>query len=425
MGQRESNDFFRASKSSIKFGRGLVVFLTVVGIGVPSSVSFASARNGAIAYDPIVGKQLSKSSTSASFNARSIGSQINVVLPSGVLDATEPSGQAPPGPNSFPGNLQSYVTDFSGTSLPLGWHVFTGSPAGDPSAQWGEGHVVVGGGLLQLNAFQDPLYHNSWVTGGLCQCGVARTYGSYFVRSRLTGPGPTLVELLWPRAGWPPEIDFNETYGTTGGSMATDHYTVSNFQIHRTVHIDMTQWHTWGVIWTPTIITYTVDGSVWGTVVDTAAIPNQAMTLDLQQQTWCGQGWACPSIRQSTLIDWVAEYTPSVYQSSVVGPFKNGSTSLSPSLQSQIMTLASRIRVNGNPLVTLAGFGDSLAPTAKNASIGRSRASAVERFLRSQLSRFGLRSIKIVASKGTNGLLATRASPSRTTNLHKVIVSIN
>ena len=26
----------------------------------------------------------------------------------------------------------------------------------------------------------------------------------------------------------------------------------------------MTQWHTWGVIWTPTSITYTVDGSVWG-----------------------------------------------------------------------------------------------------------------------------------------------------------------
>jgi beta-glucanase (GH16 family) len=154
--------------------------------------------------------------------------------------------------------------------------------------------VTVGGGLLDLNAWQDPAYNNEWVTGGLCQCGVSHTYGAYFVRSRETGAGPTVVELLWPVAKvWPPEIDFNETDGTTGHTSATVHYLNSSSFDQRKLTIDMTQWHTWGVIWTPSTVTYTVDGQVWGQVDVASEIPNQAMTLDLTQQTWCS--WASPA----------------------------------------------------------------------------------------------------------------------------------
>jgi len=217
---------------------------------------------------------------------------------------------APPSANALTGFTQSYVNDFSGSSLPAGWDVYTGSPGSDPGAQWGSAHVVVSNGLLSLNAWQDPGYNNSWVTGGLCQCGLARTYGAYFVRSRLTGTGPTGVMLLWPTAPvWPPEIDFNETNGQTSGTSATVHFGSTNKQDQRKLSIDMTQWHTWGVIWTPASITYTVDGKVWGTVTNTSEIPNQPMTLDLQQQTWCGSGWACPSSPQSMSVDWVAEYS--------------------------------------------------------------------------------------------------------------------
>ena len=113
-------------------------------------------------------------------------------------------------------------------------------------------HVEVNGGLLQLNAWRDPAYGGEWVTGGVCQCQVTNTYGAYFVRSRMTGAGPTQVELLWPASGWPPEIDFDETYGPVTSSMGTLHYTSNNSEIHNVVNVDMTQWHTWGVIWTPT-----------------------------------------------------------------------------------------------------------------------------------------------------------------------------
>jgi beta-glucanase (GH16 family) len=233
--------------------------------------------------------------------------------PTTTASTAEPSGQAPPGPDALAGYTQSYVSDFTGTTLPAGWGAYSGKPGGDPGAQWGLAHAVVSNGMLQLEAYQDSAYGGEWVTGGVSQSGRSQTYGAYYVRSRVTGAGPTNVELLWPVAPvWPPEIDFNETGGAAVGTSATVHWGPGNNQDQRADHtIDMTQWHTWGVIWTPTSITYTVDGQVWGTVTVASEIPNQPMVLDLQQQTWCSSGFACPTTPVSMDIDWVAEYSPS------------------------------------------------------------------------------------------------------------------
>lgn len=232
-------------------------------------------------------------------------------FPVGTVNSAEPSGMAPPSTTALTGFTQSYVSDFTGTALDSTWDVYSGQPGGDPGAQFGgASHVAVNSGMLQLLTYQDANYNNEWVTGGLCQCNFQQTYGAYFVRSRATGAGPTQVELLWPSAPvWPPEIDFNETYGGTDSTTATTHWGSANSQAHASTSIDMTQWHTWGVIWTPTTITYTVDGRAWGQVTNTGAIPTQAMTLDLQQQTWCGSDWACPSAPQQLDVDWVAEYS--------------------------------------------------------------------------------------------------------------------
>jgi hypothetical protein len=217
---------------------------------------------------------------------------------------------APPTADALPGYSQSYVQDFLGGALPDGWDVFTGNPGGDPGAQWAASHVTVGSGLLSLNTWKDPAYGDEWVAGGLCQCGVARVYGAYFVRSRVTGGGPTQVQLLWPTKGWPPEIDFNETDGTVGLTTATVHFSAANRQDQTRVKVDMTQWHTWGVIWSPSSIIYTLDGREWGAIHLASEIPAQPMTLDLTQQTWCASFWACPTAPQSLQVDWVAEYQP-------------------------------------------------------------------------------------------------------------------
>ncbi len=231
--------------------------------------------------------------------------------PIGIVDSSQPSGQAPPGVHALAGYTRSYVNDFTGTSLPAGWAVFVGVPGGDPGGQFGAAHVTVGSGLLQLNTWKDPAYHNKWVTGGLSQFGIARTYGAYFARSRLTGPGPNSVELLWPAANvWPPEIDFNENGGSVAETSSTVHFGPRNLIDQRKVNINMTQWHTWGVIWTPASITYTVDGKVWGAITSASEIPHQPMTLDFEQRAMCSLGRECPTAPVSMHVDWVAEYIP-------------------------------------------------------------------------------------------------------------------
>jgi beta-glucanase (GH16 family) len=169
--------------------------------------------------------------------------------------------------------------------------------------------VTQSGGLLSINTYKDAANNGNWATGGVCQCAIAQTYGAYFVRSEITGPGDDNDEMLWPAQHvWPPEVDFNES---TAGTQATDafvHYNSDNEQIGHQISIDLTKWHTWGVIWTPTQVIFTIDGHTWGDVTDPSAIPHIPMTLDLQEQTYCGTGWACPTQPVSMKVDWVAEF---------------------------------------------------------------------------------------------------------------------
>jgi len=215
---------------------------------------------------------------------------------------------APPLPTGLPGYVEDAVYDFTGAAVPAGFQIFKGQPGGDPGALWSPSHVSVSGGLLQLTTSRDPAYGDAWVSGGVCLCDNANTYGAYFVRSRATGVGPNDVELLWPVAKvWPPEIDFFES-STSTLNTATIHFDSADQIDQRALTIDATAWHTWGVVWTPTSIIYTVDGHEWGQVTSLAEIPNQPMTLDIDQQTFCTRNWGCPASSTSMLVNWVAEF---------------------------------------------------------------------------------------------------------------------
>ena len=74
-----------------------------------------------------------------------------------------------------------------------------------------------------------------------------------------------------------------------------------------------TQWHTYGVEWTPTSIVYTIDGRQWGSTINRnqlgspAQWPTIPMNLTLQSQN---QGSAQPANGTETMtVAWVAEYT--------------------------------------------------------------------------------------------------------------------
>ncbi len=310
-------------------------------------------------------------------------------FPSGIANLSEPSGQAPPRATSFPGYVQKYVQDFNGTSLPPKWDVFTGKANGGSGSQWGSAHVVVGSGVMSLNTWQDPAYNNQWVSGGLCMCGAPSTYGAFFIRSRETGPGPTIVELLWPVVAWPPEIDFNETSGVVGGTSATLRYGPGGEQSQVKRAIDMTKWHTWGVIWTPTSLLYTVDGHVWGRFQVPSRVPHVSMTLNIQQQTWCSSNFACPTSPQSTLVDWVSEYKAIPRDPVTVGSFAPNASSLTSPLRVQVASLAKRIQAQGDLRVALIGYSDSAQSGSSAVAISERRAVAVENYLGAALKAIG------------------------------------
>ena len=229
----------------------------------------------------------------------------------------EPSGAPPLAQRVLPGWTRIYCTDFLGAHLPPGWLTFKGRPQGDPAGLWEPTHVQVQGGVLDLTTSRDPAYHDAWVSGGACLCGLPVRYGAFFVRSRLTGGGPASVQLLWPKDNhWPPEVDFYESWQFPNNNTFTVHWASTDHKAQGWRKANMTKWHTWGVFWTPTKLVFVVDWgandwSVWGTLDRKGTIPTTPMTLDLQQEAWCSIAPnGCPTKASAMLIDWVTVFVP-------------------------------------------------------------------------------------------------------------------
>jgi beta-glucanase (GH16 family) len=213
---------------------------------------------------------------------------------------------------SFSDNFTRGINDSS-------WGLYSGQPGGDPGGWWDPSHVVARAGIVHLQTYLDPRFDNRWVSGGMSNShALKQTYGKYLVRFRATpGYGVSNVLLLWPVADhWPPEVDFAEDGGTTGGrpSMsATLHYGVDNNQIQRSVSADFTRWHIMGVEWTPGKLVYTLDGRNWATVVS-PFVPDEPMEFAIQAQAGtCGDVYTpCPNATTPPLVDlqvdWVTAY---------------------------------------------------------------------------------------------------------------------
>jgi len=240
--------------------------------------------------------------------------------PSASADASA-SAEAAQGsgpPASAPGWKLSYSTEFPGNSLPPGWGAYQGQPGGDPYGSWDAADVSVSGGELHLLA--TPNGHGSYSTGGVSFSGNPQTYGMYLVRMKGDyEPGLQIsdVALLWPASSvWPPEIDFYEDTGDARSSYLATVHPGPNAEnsniVHERVDSGATQWHVYGVIWTPSSITFTVDGQQAGNVIYSRSLPawpDIAMNLDLQSENL---GSVQPSQPIETLtVAWVAEYAMS------------------------------------------------------------------------------------------------------------------
>jgi hypothetical protein len=279
-------------------GRSSVALLVAASVSVSTMIASVVDAPGTMAASPRPLRAVTVSAPAPTY-------------PVGVFDYLEPSGLAPPAPSQLPGYTEAYVDDFNGPLDLSKWGKFNGVPKGDPAGRFEFSHTWADRGLLHIGTWRDPSQHNRWATGGICLCGVPLTYGAFFVRSRVTAGGTDAAQLLWPaNNSWPPELDFNESGVSPMTSTWTDHYSSAKTFVQSTRTINVRHWHTWGVVWTPTSVTFVVDGQAWGQLTAKAQIPNLPMTLDLQQQTWCGIQPECPKRPSTMLVDWVVAFTP-------------------------------------------------------------------------------------------------------------------
>lgn len=146
-------------------------------------------------------------------------------------------------------------------------------------------------------------------------------YGRYSVRVRVPTPivGYKVAWLLWPDVGTNTtgeadgtggngEIDFPEnnlrTLSSTSGFVHYQGATVGNDQYGTgNIAVDMTQWHTYTIEWSPNLVRFLIDGVVKGST--TTRVPNTKMHWVLQTETELTSTYPASTAAGDVLIDWV------------------------------------------------------------------------------------------------------------------------
>jgi beta-glucanase (GH16 family) len=248
--------------------------------------------------------------------------------PTGSQSGVDPSGQNPA--TALSGFTLRYVQEFTGDSLPSGWGEYSGVPGGETAqeAQWEPGMCTFSGGEAHFMA-------SGIDSCGMDDKGTPQEYGAFFARLQ-AGPETagelfSDIFLLWPANNqWPPEIDVYEDGGDRSRTVATlwntvgnacgasvssqclGQYQQGNGESDGVANTD-TRWHTYGVEWTPSGVSWLIDGRVILTapasqVKSPAQQPALAMNMALQSQDL--QGGAGASSRQQTMgVDWVEQFS--------------------------------------------------------------------------------------------------------------------
>ena len=235
--------------------------------------------------------------------------------PVGVVDLYEPSGLAPPGPSdarratrrststTSPGRSTSRCGPGSAASRratlrPVRARTTSGTRDGDARASGR-------GATRRATTSGRP-------AGSACAACTPPTARSSCARARRP-PVPTTSSCSGRSTTRGRPSSTSTRPGTSPiASTWTDHYRSPTTKVQEQRRRSTSrEWHTWGVVWTPTSVTFVVDGHAWGPRSPRRRrSPTSPMTLDLQQQTWCGILPECPRHRSQLLVDWVAVYTP-------------------------------------------------------------------------------------------------------------------
>ena len=227
------------------------------------------------------------------------------------------SGQAMPVGN-LPGWRQTFADDFN-TTVAMGgfpgpyankWESYNGFKDSTGEGMYSSKYISAHNGFLDLylhsvngvpqGAGPVPLV-DSGKWGG-------QVYGRFSIRFKadpVTGYGAGW--LLWPDSGdWNDgEVDFPE--GSFPNYLEGFNHTINNAAVNSLIvepNVTFTSWHTATIDWTPSSVSFILDGKVLGT--DTRNVPSKPLHWVLQTGT--ARDMSTTSAGH-VLIDWVTAYS--------------------------------------------------------------------------------------------------------------------
>ena len=210
--------------------------------------------------------------------------------------------------------------DFNG-SLTDRWVPFSGVPGCCSDTVWSPTQVSVSHGRLTLR--NDPTA-GTWLSGGVGAwdwSAATRQYGRWDARIRMdAGEGVSATALLYPRTGWPPEINYFEIFETWGERdqvQVTTHFKQggSPAQSQEAVSGNFRRWHVFSIRWTADRLVFKIDGSTVQVETDPARIPDQPMWPGFQTHVHRDSSGAWPTLADGQRsvrmqVDWMRVYAP-------------------------------------------------------------------------------------------------------------------
>ena len=184
--------------------------------------------------------------------------------PSDTPSAAASTGDGSSWPTSVPGWQLTYSTDFPGNSLPSGWDAYKGRARRRPPRQLGalqrdgqRRRAEPAGNALgpgRRGVLREPadLRHVPGPDEGRRRAGAVHQQPGHLVPAQ--------------QGVWPPEVDYFQDAGGTRQSFSASLHVGPDGNgdccviPSPTQDNDGTAWHTYGVQWTPSSMTYTIDG---------------------------------------------------------------------------------------------------------------------------------------------------------------------
>lgn len=174
------------------------------------------------------------------------------------------------------------------------------------------GQITISNGILNIAGTADG------TTGGLNLIAPRQKYGKWSIRAKApiaTGKYHPVV-LLWGEGAGSGttaitgEIDILEVWQRPNRdrNSSTIHYGNGAGMLNASTNVDMTQWHTYNMLWTPTKISFWIDDlPPYYETTDTSKFPSVAMDLCIQLDWFPGENF--PNGAASMQVDWVKIWT--------------------------------------------------------------------------------------------------------------------